>query len=190
MSSFLAGNLSAPRPLDLFFRHLLDDLFRRFALENGRQLWRVRRVHVQRRTEHSVLAFEVRRWQQLRTHRLRDALVSRWILVVSVRWVVRRLMMVRFNRIILLAGAIGRTGRVIRRAHRYVRTRSEALRIRRQSTVRASVLSFELRRSASRITKGDEARAEQNKASRRGERRNQRKQRKWRKCMKLYVSDA
>lgn len=76
------------------------------------------------------------------------------------------MMMIRFYRCVILlvatTRAVGRTGRVIWRADRQMRARGEALRVRRQSTVRASfLLRFELRRSATgNITKW---RAEQNK---------------------------
>lgn len=75
------------------------------------------------------------------------------------------MMMIRFDRCVILlvaTRAVGRTGRVIWRADRQMRARGEALRVRRQSTVRASfLLRFELRRSVTgNITKW---RAEQNK---------------------------
>lgn len=86
------------------------------------------------------------------------------------------MMMARFDRVILLVATrtVGRTGRVIWRADRKMRARGEALRVRRQSTVRASfLLRFELRVEIIPIEGGPwRWRAEQNKASG-GERRNQ-----------------
>lgn len=147
MSPFLARDLPASRPLDFFLCHLLDNLSRRLALEHGRQLRRARCVYIQRRAVSFLLTFEVARCQQFRTYRF---LNTRLILaVLPVRCIVRRLvMMARFDRVILLMATrtVGRTGRVIWRADRKMRARGEALRVRRQSTVRASfLLRFELR---------------------------------------------
>lgn len=68
---------------------------------------------------------------------------------MSVLWVILRLMMARSHhhrlaRVILMTWTVGRTGRVVRRAHRHVRARTETLGVRGQCTVRAAILTFEL----------------------------------------------
>lgn len=147
MSPFLARDLPASRSLDFFLRHFLDDLSCCLALEHGRQLRRgARRVYIQRRAVSFLLTFEVARCQQFRAYRfLNIALI---LTILPVRCIIRMVMMARFDRVILLVATrtVGRTGRVIWRADRKMRARGEALRVRRQSTVRASfMLRFELR---------------------------------------------
>lgn len=82
-----------------------------------------------------------------RTLRFRALVLS--ILVVLLRLLLN-LVMARpghlLASVILMARTVGRAGRVIRRADRRVRTRAQALCVRRQRAVRAAVLTFELRR--------------------------------------------